>query len=438
MRQQHTFSCFLNDLVLKSFKRLPTATEWTRFREYARRMRVLVDFGTSNALSSDVYSIMQRYTINEPLLPNLTTLGLWGVGRSLIAFLPLFLSPRIISITFGSFAPSLPKSVVASVIRNLPTPCPNLREINFHFLPSDPIITAAISSMFFATNQNALQEFHANSPLTEEASEAVYKSQNLRGLSVVIEKGTSIPSVSLPNLTRLEIGCDDGSDGLQLLRGATFGKLEFVSLDLRFRPIGDFLESFKDAALSSYIHNTLSAICLFTECSWDPNYSSLLPFTRLVDLSIRSPCNESCSRVDDNTVIDLSRAIPLLETLSLGYEPCHSFTGGVTAKGLAALARNCPNLSSLCVHFQVASLCDPPTGLETTHSAGCSASWTGCVLTEFEVGDIPVPEDSASTIALTLLRIFPRIKTIRFDNDGWIEVQDMIRRSKRIVGRSSK
>ena len=401
-------------------------------------MRELEDYNISDTLSSEVFSIMQLYTINEPLLPNLTTLELSKIGESLVPFLPLFLSPRITSITFGYFTSSLPKSVVASVIINLPTPCPNLREINLRFLPSDPMITAAVSRMFVATNQNALQEFHANSPFTEVASEAVYKSRNLRGLSVVIEKGTFIPSVSLPNLTYPKIECDDGSDGLQLLRGATFGKLEFVSFDLRYGPNSNFLEAFKDAALSSSIQNTLWTICLSMECSWDPSYSSLLPFTQLVHLNIFPPCDENCSRVDDNIVIDLSRAMPQLETLRLGFGPCHSFTGGVTAKGLMALARNCPNLSSLCIHFQVASLRDPPTGLETTRNAGCSASWTGCVLAAFEVGDILVPEDSASTVALTLLRIFPRIKTIHSNNDGWIEVQDMIRRSKRIIGRSSK
>jgi hypothetical protein len=78
----------------------------------------------------------------------------------------------------------------------------------------------------------------------------------------------------------------------------------------------------------------------------------------------------SCSRVDDNTVINLSQAMPKLQNLSLGSGPCDQFTGGATAKGLVALAHNCPNLSSLCVHFQVASLSDPPTGLETTRDAG--------------------------------------------------------------------
>ena len=271
----------------------------------------------------------------------------------------------------------------------------------------------------------------------------IYNSQNLRSLSVVIEKGTRIPSTSLPSLTHLRLQDEDGSGELQLLSRATFGKLESAHFDIGSKPIDDLLETFKGAALSSSIQDTLLEIGFTTDWSWNPNYSSLLPFTRLIDLDIMFPCDGACSGVDDGIFIDLSQAMPKLQYLGLGEAPCHPFTGGVTAKGLAALAHNCPNISSLRVHFQVASLTDPPIGLEIARDAGHSGSWTGCALTELKVGEMPVPEGSASTIALTLLRIFPRIHTIEFmdtvgEPSGWDEVEDMIRHSKEIVDFSSK
>ena len=274
-----------------------------------------------------------------------------------------------------------------------------------------------------------------DSPLTEEATEVVYKSQDLRGLLVVIEKGIPIPSMSLPNLIRLEIKCEDGSDGLQLLHGAA---LECVHFNVKSKPDDDFLEAFKEAALSSSIQGTLSAISLSTEWPWNPNYLSLLPFKRLVDLKIIFPCDGDCSGVDDDILIDLSRAMPKLQELCLGGGPCRQLTDGTTAKGLIALSRNCPNLSSLCLHFQVASLCDPPTDPETTRNVGYSASWMGCALTDLDVGDAQVPEGSASVVALTLLRIFPRIETIVSRCSAWGEVIDLIYRSKEIVDCSSK
>ena len=429
---------FLNGSVRKSFKRLPTATEWARFRKYARRMRGLDHHGTQKPLSSEVYSVMQLHAANEPLLPNLKTLYLWRIEGSFIPFVPLLFSPTITSISLGSLASYLTTPVVASVIANLSTSCPNLQDIDIWPLPRDPIITAAASKMFFATNRNVLRSFHVDSPLTEEATEAIYKLQNLCGLSAVIEKGTQIPSASLPNLIHLKIESEDGSDELQFLRRATFGKLKSFHFGIESRPTDGFLEAFKGAALSSSIQDTLSKIYFITDWSWNPNYAPLLPFTRLVDVQILFSCDDGCSEVDDNSLIDLSQAMPGLQVLHLGSVPCRQFTGGATAKGLMALSHNCPNLSGLIVHFQVTTLSDPPTDLETTRGAGYLAPWTGCALTELEAGEILVPDGSTSTVALTLLRIFPQIETIAFYDEGWGKVEDVIKCSKGIIDYLSK
>ena len=387
---------------------------------------------------------MQLCTINEPLLPNTTTLDLSRVEESFVPFIPLFLSPRVTSISFKfNVLFLLPESILASVIADMLAPCPNLQDLYLRGLPRDPMITTAVSSMVSATNGNTLREFRVDSPLTEEAREVVYKSQNLRGLSVVVEKGTPIPSALLPNLTYLQIECEDGSDGLQLLHRATFGKLETLDFDIECTPIDNFLEAFNKAALSSSIQNTLLVIFITTDWPWNPHYSSLLPFTRLVELEIRLPCYDSCSAADDSTIIELSQAMPELQSLRLCDEPCDEFAGGATAKGLVALAHNCPNLRCLCVHFQAASLCDPPMGLETARDVEYSASWTGCALTDLEVGRIPVPEGLASIVALVLLRIFPRIETISSMEEideptAWRGIEYIIHRSKQIVDCSSK
>ena len=137
----------LNDLVQKSFKRLPTPMEWTRFRKYARRMRELKKYDTRGSPSPEVCLVIQLRAINERLFPKLKTLHLWGIEEAFIPFIiPLFLSPRTTSVEL-SFASNLPKSMVASVITTLPTPCPNLQAISLEFLPRDPIITAAVSGI---------------------------------------------------------------------------------------------------------------------------------------------------------------------------------------------------------------------------------------------------------------------------------------------------
>ena len=119
------------------------------------------------------------------------------------------------------------------------------------------------------------------------------------------------------------------------------------------------------------------------------------------------------------------------------HGPCHPFVGGVTAKRLMALADNCPNLPFLRVHFQVASLCTQTTGIKTACDVEHSISWTGCALRELEDGEIPMAEELAPTVALTLLRIFPLIETFSSIGEGWEKVEDMIHCSKKIVDCSS-
>ena len=412
--------------------------ERARLREYTRRIRHLIQYDFPDSLSPEVFSVMQSCTIDEPLLPNLKTLILTRIRGWFTPFIPLFLSPRTTSV-FLAFEPGIPAAMVTSVITTLPTLCCDLQEIALYDLPTSPMITAAVSGSLLITNRNTLRGFHTDSTLTEEASEALYKLPNLRSLSVVIEKGTSLPSASLPNLTELTIACDDEDDWPRLFHGATFGKLERVSFCLQSEQIGNLLGAFGRAALSSSVQNTLSGFRLFALRSWDPNYSSLLPFTQLVDLVIRFSCDGGCSsRVDDDIVISLSRAMPKLQTFDLGGTPCRQITGGVTTKGLLALAHHCPNLGTLCVHLQVASLSDPPGIPGTAPNPGPTASWKDCALTELEVGETPVPEGSAIIIALTLLRIFPRLDWITFINEEWEEVENAINRSREIVNRSSK
>ena len=398
-------------------------------------MRVLRGSGTLDILSLEVFSLLQLWTFNEPLLPNLKTLELWRIEGPFVPFIPLFLSLRVISILLD-FKPDLPSPMVASTVSSLPKLCPELQAICLSYPPRDPIVTNAVSGMVLATNRNILQQFYVNFPLTEEASEVIFKLSSLRGLSVVIEGETSLPSASLPNLTDLLITCDNEGDWPQLFHGATFGKLEDVTFCPKSEETGDLLGAFEKAAVSSSIQDTLSVLNVFTSSSWNPNYSSLLPFTQLVELEVDFSCENGCSsRVDDDVIINLSRAMPKLQSLKLGGEPCEEFTTGATAKGLVALAFHCPDLQGLCIHFQVASLSVPPASHGIDHNTG--GSWTGRGLT-LKVGDIVLPEESVLVVALTLLRIFPRIENIGSLNEGWEQVKDAIQVSKKIVDCSSK
>ena len=406
-------------------------TEQARFRKYARRVRELRQVVAPDSPSPEALRVMQLCTIDKPLLPNLKVLTLRGIGGWLIPFIPLFLSPRIASVLF-EFKFGLPEAMVASAITPLPTLCPNLQMITLDMLPLySPTITAAVSGIPLATDRDTLREFHVDSTLTEEASKVLYRLPNLRSLTVDIEKETPSPSASLPNLTELIIACfNENSGWSRFFHGATFGKLESIAFYPQSQKTGDFLEVFKRAALSSSVQDTLSRFRLLANFRWNPNYSSLLPFTQMVDLEIEFYCDGECSRLGDDIIISLSQEMPKLKTLKLGDGPCRQFTGGVTVNGLVVLAQNCPNLSLLRIHFQVASLCIPPASPGMTPGAESTVLRADCALTDLEVGDICFPKESVLMVALTLLRIFPQISRIYHNDGGWEKVWNAIYNSR--------
>jgi hypothetical protein len=219
----------LNYLGRKSFRRFPTTLEWAHFRKYARRMRILRQCGDPNfQLSPEVFAVLQSRAINEPLFPNLKFLDVWSTVGEFIPFIPSFLSPRTTSIriTFVKF--DTHQAVFASIITTIPTLCPNLQTICLEPLPRDPIITAAVSKLLLTTNRDALRHFRVDSPLTEEAREVIYKLPDLYELTVVVEGSTSLPTMVLPNLTKMVLEYDHNFNWMQGFRGAALGRLDFV------------------------------------------------------------------------------------------------------------------------------------------------------------------------------------------------------------------
>ena len=268
----------------------------------------------------------------------------------------------------------------------------------------------------------------------------IFKLPGLRELSVIFERDTPSPLAVLPNLTKMYIECDHNSDRIQVFHGTAFERLETVMFNYPgSEQIGDFLETFERATLATSIQNTLSEFYLFTWCSWNPNYSSLLPFTELTTLVVEFSCGADCSsRVDDEIIMNLAWAMPKLEILQLGDQPCSEIPIGVTVKGLVVLADNCPDLDDLQIHFQVINLSAPPAIVRATPTTGSIALRRVCGLRFLDVGYIPMPEESVSMVALTLARIFPSLEGFNSVDENWEKVIGMIRLSGRTANFSGK
>jgi hypothetical protein len=401
-------------------------------------MRTLVEPGNLNTSSLEVFAVLQSRAVNKPLFPNLKFLRLWATTGEFIPFIPLFLSPRTTAISIDFYGNDPPKAVfVASMVTTFPASCPNLQTISLSLLPRDPIVTAAISELILTINQDALQQFHVDSPLTEEAREVVYKLPDLFGLTMVVEGPTSLPTMVLPNLTDIDIEYDHNCDWLNGFRGATLGKLDSVTFRaaLESTQVAGFLEAFESAGPT--ISTTLSVFKVHIPHPWRPNYRSLLSFRQLRDLEIEFSCDGGCSStIDDDIITDMARAMPKLESLVLGERPCQIPTG-VTAEGLAVLAHYCPDLSSLSIHFRVDSFHTLSAVAGPPH-IGTAAPRGDCALTELNVGEIPLPEESTLMVALALVRIFPNIWCIEYTNENWAGVSEAIHLSDNLIDRTSK
>jgi len=423
----------LNHLVLKAFKRIPTKEEWTHSQKYARRMRQLRVDTTEDPVSLDIILTLQLRTVDGPWLPSLESFECQKTTKAFLPLIPLLLSPKTTKIEINSTR-DCPTVAVASTIARLSKLCPDMESIVLNKPPRDPVITEAVSEMLLACNLDTLHGFYVDSPLTKEAREVVYRLPKLVGLWTVIQESTSLPTVPLPNLTSIDVEYDDDIDWLSGFRGATLEKLDSVIFHSESDRIGDFLGAFESVASTTSSQNTLSNLRFYTSRSWNPNYSSLLSFNQLKEVEILFSCGGGCfSKVDDDIVMSLARAMPKLEILQLGGIPCQIISTGVTVNGLIGLARRCPHLSKLRVHLQATSLVEAATSAGTLFPSDGQPVAHGCALTDLEVGKTPLPAQSGLGVALVLLQIFPRILNLKYTNPEWKTVAETVKYFRQIA-----
>ena len=424
----------LKHLFSKAFKRIPTKEEWARSQTYARRMRQLRVNAAADPVSLDIILALQLRTINDPWLPSLESFDCKKTTEAFLPFIPLLVSPKTRKIGID-FAGNGPTVAVASTITRLSKLCPDLESVALDTVPRDPVITEAVSEMLLACNQDTLQHFYVDSPLTKEARDVVYRVPKLAGLRTVIRGPTSLPAVALPNLASIDVEYDDDLDWLSGFREATLKNLCSATFRSESNRIGDFLGAFATVASATSSQNTLSKLKLYTSRSWNPNYSSLLSFNQLKEVEIQFSCRGGCSsRVDDDVIMSLARAMPKLEILQLGGIPCKARTG-VTVTGLIGLARRCPRLSKLRIHFQAISLVEAATSAATLSPSRDEplVRQEDCPLADLEVGEIPIPKRSTLMVAHILLQIFPRMLNVEYINREWKAVAETVKHFRQIA-----
>ena len=131
------------------------------------------------------------------------------------------------------------------------------------------------------------------------------------------------------NPTKLDFEYDRDCDWLPMFRGATFGKLEDITFRPKSEQIDDPLEAFEKVALAASVQNTVTEFRLHTSRSWNPNYSSLLPFTQLTDIIIEFSCDDGGRYYYEDGTSDAKAAIPCTGRFTVPRSPHRRHSQGI-------------------------------------------------------------------------------------------------------------
>ena len=158
-------------------------------------------------------------------------------------------------------------------------------------------------------------------------------------------------------------------------------------------------------------------------------------FKNLTCLKLHSGCSYFCTShyLTDDDIDLLTKALPCLEDLAIGGEPC-GVPSQITFKSLYTLSHRCTRLTGLLIHFNPASFitkvgkdsesCNAALGLSDDETLSSDL----CPITTINVGNIPLPGQhyASCVMALGLLAVFPRLKVLKFENGEWGKVRDLI------------
>jgi len=214
----------------------------------------------------------------------------------------------------------------------------------------------------------------------------------------------------LPALEYLSFTVDDALDIIGLLGNLSESKLRQFTLTCPYPTSEDDQATLGEFFEDSGLYDSVQEFSWVSPSSDEgpPTWefvTTLSSFINMQELCLDVPCWPVCRfNFRHHHVVELSRWMPQLKELNFGGSPCA--LGGLTTDigyhTLDVLAKNCPNLILLVIHFNINTFVPVrPT----------EPNWN---VKMWEVGDTPLPNDpqSLTMIALAVSMIFPRVALI--------------------------
>ena len=183
------------------------------------------------------------------------------------------------------------------------------------------------------------------------------------------------------------------------------------------------------------VRATLTCLEIHGWVSIDATFTSLFSlFSNLTTLFAQPRCADGCAfPLTDQDMVQLSAALPRLETLDLGG-PCPLGTCNTTVFCLLALSVHCKNLRRLMIHFNTTNLTNDIQSLsEDPYFRDLGSLPTRCHLMSFDAGGSPFPrptsDEDITTIAAGLIGIFPSLIDVHsYIGKNWTVLRSRVRK----------
>ena len=315
----------------------------------------------------------------------------------------------------------------------------------------DPRIIRAASDLLLKCNPDKLRCFHVVSVLSTEAFIHASQLPNLESFTIrtdTTDLEVSLPVPAFPSLGSLDVDAVNTSSPLI----QTFAHVQsrtFMRLDLEFpaATLATFLPTTLATLRPRSLHETLTMLTIQPKGDFDLDGTTIRPIlflNQLTNLDISLICAGRCAyKLTDENLDELVKAMPKLEQLSFGPYPCARLVDN-TIESLTSVAKHCKHLKHLATHINVVSIVtgmlqgdgqDGDPALDDPLSV-----FAGCPLRSMILGQCPIPnsEQGAMIFALTLLRLFPCLKSVmvfplnRDGNSLWETVNGVVTAYRRI------
>lgn len=390
-------------------------------------------------ISSAALHLLQLYSSSSPLLPNLVSLN-WDSDETFLPFISPFLSRSLTSIVID--VPRGASSMVPPILTTLSTLSPDIREIQVERLFHGPSTEEASSQLLMQCNPYRLRKYNVDSPISTSALRHLIQLPSLEEFWLVVDSfqlPDPLPIVVFPTLRLLDVEYRGDPTWLKLLSAIENPVLTSIFVECSASNVAQFMEAFQLTMTGCGMHERLQEFRVRSQDEFKITPQIIVcasSFKNLTSLKVLSVCSPGICQTFDLTDSDidlLTKAMPRLESLAIGEEPCgvHS---QITFKSLYTISRQCPRLTTLQIHFDPTLFvtkvdADSESGdvalglpdLDTPPSDLCS-------VTMLDVGNIPLPPESNTSyiMALGLLGVFPRLEKLEYDDGDWEDISDLI------------